>query len=519
MTKKKCFLTRPSLKAALGAALVLSMALFFTGCGGQAEARTDTLIVGVPSLPVQLDPTLANDIASARVNSHIYNTLVYVDYDMIPRPSLATSWEWVDPDHPTQLRVFLREGVLFHNGDVLTASDVAFSLNRASTSPAIASTAGMISYATVVNDHEVLITLDHPFVPFVTFLGHTAQSIFSERAVTEMGDAHSQNPVGTGPFRLVNVVAGDHVELARWEHFWDTPALVETLIVRFLPDAATRLIALETGEIDIMITVPPADLARVQNHAELTLHNEMAVGTHYIAFNTSRPPFNDIRLRHAVQYALNVEMMVGAAFMGAMPRTTGPINSTIWASAADRLEPFPFNQDRARELLAEAGVPDGFSTTFFTNQGNAPNMDVAEITQNMLGAVGIDVSVQILEWATFLGASNNGEPDMIVISWNPTTGDPDQGLFPTFHSSTHGAGGNRAFFSNPEVDALLQAGRMATDPVERANIYYQIQQIIRDESPWVFLAAATEAVGVRNNVQGFRVAPNLRHKFWTLSLN
>ncbi|MCL1993781.1 MAG: ABC transporter substrate-binding protein [Spirochaetes bacterium] len=507
-----------ALRLTVGAALIFSMPLVFTSCGGQVVERTDTLIIGIPSMPANLDPTLTNDVPSARVTFQIYDTLIDLDYDMMPRPNLATSWEWVDPQNPTQLRVFLRSGVFFHNGDELTASDVAFSLNRASVAPAISANAGMIQNATVVSDNEVLITLEQPFVPFINFLGHRGLAIVSERAITEMGvDAHSQAPVGSGPFRLTNIVAGDRLELTRWEHYWGGDVNIENMIFRILPDVQTRLIALETGEIDIMMVLQPQDMSRVQAHPDLRLFQEPTVGTQYIAFNVSRPPFDDIRVRHAVQYALDTEAMVQAVFLGAHPPVTGPLSPRVWASAADRLEPFPFNPDRARELLAEAGLSNGFSTTFMATQGLPQTLDIAEIMQNMLGQVGIDVTVQALEWGAFLEASNRGEPDIITISWITTPGDPDHGLFGPFHSSTWG-GGNRAFFSDPVVDSLLEAGRRETDPVLRADIYYQIQRIIRDESPWVFLATFSEVVGVRNNVQNFRVSPNMIHRFWQVSL-
>ncbi|MCL1993880.1 MAG: ABC transporter substrate-binding protein [Spirochaetes bacterium] len=507
------------IRAAFGAVLALSAALVLIGCGGgQTAGRKDTLIVGITAMHTTLDPSMQNNLHSGRVILHVFDTLVWLDYNMEPRPNLAESWEWVDPANPTQLRVFLRQGVLFHNGDELTARDVTFSLDRALLSPHNASVASMIQGTAAINDYEVLITLEHPFVPFVNFLGAPGMSILNERSVTEMGvDAHSLAPIGTGPYRLTNVVAGDRVELTRWEYFWCEPAPIENLVFRLMADASTRLIALETGEIDIMRSVPPSDISRVQGHPALTLHNEETVLTHFIAFNNARPPFDDVRLRHAVQYAIDMDAMVQAVFMGASVPATGPISPRVWGSAADRLEPFEFNPDRARELLAEAGFPDGLSVTFFTNQGNPQRADTAEIMQNMLRNVGIDMSVHIQEWGTFLESSNSGEPDMLMIAMGPTTGDPDQGLFNTFHSTTWGRGGNMAFFSNPEVDSLLEAGRREADPVARAEIYYQVQRIIRDESPWIFVATAAEITGVRNNVKGFRSAPNSLPRLWTVS--
>ncbi|MCL1994295.1 MAG: ABC transporter substrate-binding protein, partial [Spirochaetes bacterium] len=222
---------------------------------------------------------------------------------------------------------------------------------------------------------------------------------------------------------------------------------------------------------------------------------------------------------HAMNYALDIEAIVQTVFMGTQQRATGPIGGLVWGSAADRLPTFPHNPARAAELLAEAGFADGFAVTFFAPQGATVTIDTAEIVQNMLAPFGIQVSVQILEWGAFLEASNRGETDILSLAWVPTTGDPDQGLFATFHSSMHGAGGNRAFFTNAQVDALLEAGRVETDPVARAQIYYEIQQILREESPWIFFAQGIQALGIRNNVQGFRMSPNLINRFWGVSFS
>lgn len=501
-------------------AVLLALALSFSAYarGGRAAVPADTLIVGVPAMPVNLDPSLANDPNSARVIVQIYNTLIHLNYDNVTEPSLAERWEWVDPANPIELRVFLRRGVRFHNGDELRASDVQFSLDRAAASPVVAMIANMIHSTRVVNDFEVIIRLDFPFVPFVHYLGHNALSIVSERAVREMGvEAHSRAPVGTGPYRLVNIVDGDRVELVRWDGFWGAPAPIQNLVFRFIPDVATRLIALETGEVHIALAIPPVDMPRVRNNPNLTLYTGSIFATHMILFNTQRSPFNDIRVRHAIRHALDMDNLVDAVFLGAWPRSDGIVNYKVWGSVANELPPFEFNPARARQLLAEAGFPNGFTTSIFIDQGNPQRADMAELMQHRLGAIGITMSIVVMEMGVFLSRTAAGDFDIMISSWNSVTGEADYGLFPVFHSSSWGAAGNRARYSNPEVDRLLDLGRRTTDTTALLRIFRDAQFIIHNDTPWIPMVAAAEIIGVRNEVRGFRVAPNQRHRYWTLS--
>ena len=487
------------------------------GSGRDARtARMDTLIVGLAGMPNNLDPSLTNDMPSAYIHEHIYNTLITVDYDMNPVPALAERWVWEDP---TRLRIFLRRGVRFHNGDELRASDVKFTLDRAAVAPQIGHITGMIANTAIVNDYEVLITLQYPFVPFLSHLAHTAASIVNEGVVRQLGDVgHSQAPVGTGPYRVVNIVQGDRIELTRWDNYWGTAAAAPNLVWRVMTDAATRLVSLETGEIDVMFAVAPTDMTRVRNHRDLDLHHEMSLSTNYIGFNVTRPPFNDVRVRHAIQYALNMEAMVQAVYLGAMTPTSGPINSRVWGSTAEPRPAFPHDVARARQLLAEAGYPNGFSTTFFTNEGNPQRQDTGEVMANMLREVGINMEVRLVEWGAYLDMTARGEAPLYMLGWVTVTGDPDYGLHALFHTSNQGGAGNRGFYSNTNVDRLLDQGRQETDPTRRAAIYRELQQILHDDAPWISQSAGAEIIGVRSNVHGFRIHPHGRHQMWGVSL-
>ena len=507
------------MKKLLTLALVLAIvagAFLVTGCPRGAVGRTDTdrLVVAAAGFPANLSPAMTNDMPSAQIHYIVFDTLVVQDYNMDILPGLAYRWAW---DDPSNLRVFLRRDVLFHNGDTMRASDVVFSLERAAASPHVGHITGMISGAQAINDYEVLITLHYPFTPFLSHIAHSATSIVNERAVTEMGEtAHSLAPVGTGQYRVTSVVTGDRIEMTRWDQFWGQPARIRDLTWRSITDGATRLLELETGGIDIMLGLQtmPHDIPRTAANPDLTVFRQMSLATNYIGFNASVVPFNDVRVRRAVYYALDLDAINRAVNPGVGETGRGPINSMVWGSIAYRLPPIEFNPARARQLLAEAGFPNGFSTAIYVNEGNAVRADLAVAMQHQLDAVGITAEVRIVEWGAYLDLTARAEHTMFVLGWVSVTGDPDYGLHPLFHSENFGAAGNRTFWSDAELDRLLDEGRAETDPARRLQIYDEAQRIIHREVPWIFWHTGENVHATRADVRGFQTHPADRIAAW-----
>ena len=498
--------------------IIVAGALLLTGCPGQAAGRADpnTLTIASAGFPANLDPSLTNDMPSAQLHHIIYDTLVNYAQDMSIIPGLAYRWSW---DDPSRLRVFLREGVRFHNGDVLSASDVVFSLERASVSPHIGHITGMIQSAQAINPREVLITLTYPFAPFLSHLAHTATSIVNERAVRELGEeAHSLAPVGTGAYRVTNVVTGDRIEMTRWDDFWGTPAIIQNLTWRIITDGATRLLELETGGIDLMIGLHtmPHDIARTEAHPDIIVHRQMSLSTNYIGFNVQRAPFNDLRVRQAIHHALDLDAINRVVNPGVGATARGPINSMVWGSIADRLPRIEFNPERARQLLAEAGFPNGFSMSIYTNEGNAVRADLAGIMQHQLAAVGINADIRIVEWGAYLDLTARGDHDVFILGWVSVTGDPDYGLHPLFHTSNFGHAGNRTFWGSAEMDQLLDAGRSETDPARRLQLYDEIQRIVHAEVPWIFWHVGEWIHATRADVRGFQPHPADYVRAWEI---
>jgi len=500
-------------KLFLLAALIIMAALIFGGCPNRAR-DPDTLIIATQGGPRSLDPSETNDSASAEIMVQIYDTLFTLNFDTLePIPYLAESFTFEADENGnlTMLRLVLRQGVLFHNGDELKASDVKFTLDRAMVSPHIDHIAGQIIGTEVIADYEVLVTMKTPFIPILNNLAHTALSIVNERAVTEKGKAYGQNPVGTGAMKFKKWVVGNRIELTRWDEYWGEAPRIKNIIVRYIADDATRIIELETGGVDIT-DVPPQNISKVEANPDLIMLKRRGLSMSYIGFNTEKPPFDDLRVRQAIIHALDMDTMVKNVLMGYGIPASGPLSSVVWASAANVLPKQEYNPALARQLLAEAGFPDGFSATVVTNE-NIQRVDTAQIMQSMLAEVGIDLKINILEWAAYLNLLDRGDMEMFILGWVTVTGDPDYGL-EIFHSRGKGQGGNNTRFDNPEVDELLDNARQETDITKRYEMYIEAQRLIHAGSPIIYMNEGQSHMATRSNVRGFEINPAGHHHFW-----
>lgn len=490
-------------------AIASCMAVALAGCGGSgdtAEAK-DTLIVAHGSDAQTLDPHNTNDQPSSRVSVQIYSQLVEVDQDMNLLPGLATSWEQID-ETTTQFR--LREGVLFHNGEELKASDVKFTFERMIASPTVAHIVDAIKGVEVIDDYTVNVMTSEPFGPLLYHLTHTAASILNEKAVTLAGDDYGQQPVGTGPFQFVDWNVGDRVTMEAFDEYYGGKPEIQNLVYRNITEGTNRAIALETGEIDIAYDIEAIDKSTIINHKNLELIEEESLSQSFIAFNTRKAPFDDKKVRQAVAYSINADDIVEAVILGAGRASNSPIGPKVFGHNPDaRL--YRQNHEKARELLTEAGYPDGFSTSLWVSDSPVA-IQMAQVVQAQLRQAGIHMSIEVVEWGAFLDGTNRGDHEMLYMSWITVTGDADYGLYALVSSNTHGGAGNRAFYTNEKVDELLQAGRVSSDQEERRKIYAEIQEILQDELPIFSSHYNFQNVGVQSNVKDFQLAPGGHHR-------
>ncbi|MGL5051901.1 MAG: glutathione ABC transporter substrate-binding protein [Fusobacteriaceae bacterium] len=492
---------------ALGTLALLTL----TACGSKDSAKVgevkNKLVIAQGADAKSLDPHATNDQPSSRVAAQIYDRLVEQDENMKPQPGLAESWEQLDP----KTTIFnLRKGVKFHNGEELKASDVKFTLDRMLKSAQVSHIVGAIETIEVIDDYTVKVTTKEAFGPLLNHLAHTAASILNEKAVTESGDQYGQKPIGTGAYMMDTWQAGDSIALKSNPEYYKGASPIESVVFRSIPEGTNRTIGLETKEIDIAYDVEPIDKARVQEDPNLELIEEPSLSMAYLGFNVNKAPFDNVKVRQAVAYALDVKPIIDVVYQGSGTSANSPIGPLVFGYN-ENAKSYENDMVKAKELLSEAGYPNGFSFKLWTNDSPA-RRDIAVIVQDQLKQIGIDVTIETLEWGAYLDGTARGEHDMFILGWVSVTGDADYGLYPLFHSSAQGGAGNRSFYSNPVVDKQLEEARASVDPVLRKKLYGEIQLKVQEDLPILTIAYTTQNVGVQKNVKNFKMNPAGHHK-------
>ncbi|RNF38106.1 glutathione ABC transporter substrate-binding protein [Planococcus salinus] len=512
--------------------MVLALALVLAACaGGSDDSATDTdepddgttsdsggeaggdLILAVLSDASSLDPHGSNDVPSSVVQANIYETLVNRNENNEIIPGLAESWEQVDE---TTWTFKLQEGVTFHDGEEFNAEVVKMNLDRVR-DEAVGSPRfflyEMITDVEVLSDYEVQITTEYPFAPLLAHLSHNGGGMISPAQIEadyaalengeDPGSVVSSEPVGTGFFKFDTWNAGSEIRLVKNEEYWGEPANVDSVTFRVVPDSQVRAADLETGNVHIIDPVQPNEVERINNSGVASVHQQASSSLAYLGFNTEKEPFNDPLVRQAISYAVDREAIISGIYDEFGIPAIGPLAPGIFGYTED-IDAIEYDMDQARALLEEAGMSDGFSTTIWTND-NPQRQSIAVLVQEALAELNIDVSIEVMEFGAYLDQTAAGEHDMFVLGWSNPTGDADYGTYALFHSSQKGNPGNRSFYENPEVDALLDEGRRESDPERRQEIYAEVQQILTDEAPMAFLMHQEYLVGVADNVQGFEI--------------
>ncbi len=500
--------------------VLLIVGLIFTAGLEPSEAQSPKrLVVANFADANSLDPQMVSDTASFWIQNQMYEGLVRRTADMGVQPALAEDWEFVDD---RTVEFYLRQGVKFHNGDEFTAHDVKFSYERLLDpdfgSPGASRLAMVdIDNVEIIDDYTIRIPTKEPFAAILTYLAHSASLIISQSAVEEYGADFGENPVGTGPFMLKEWRQGDQVVMEKFDDYWGGAAQVDELVFRAIPEGTSRTIELETGGVQVSRGIARVDLDRVEDHPNLTLHLYEALRINYMGFNHETEPFNDVRVRQALAYALDHREIVQAVYGPLGGPASGYLNSNIWAFNPDTYL-YDRDLDRARELMAEAGYADGFSTSIAINDDDTRRA-LAEVVSYQLEQLNIECSIEVYEWGAYLDLTGRGDHEIYMLAWLASTGDPHHAMHPLFHSANKGSAGNRQFFDNPRVDELLEKGMVETDMDQRMAFYQEAQQILSEEVAWIPLADDREAVGVHESVTNFEPCPSGYHMFHEVGLD
>lgn len=513
-------------------ACLLSAAALLTGCG--TESR-QVLVFGRGSDSVGLDPALENDGESFKVCDNLYETLVtYAEETTEIRPLLARSWE-ISPDRLTWT-FHLRTGVRFHDGTPFNAQAMLFSLgrqfwvdhpfHRVEGTYKYWKDMGMdeiVADLQAVDDSTFVIRLKEPNAPFLSNLAMNFCAAVSPTAVARYRGDFFKNPVGTGPFRLVEWRKDERLVLARFEEYWGERPLLDQLVFKPMQEASVRFLELRQGTIQGLDALTPEYLESIRSDPNLQLLTQPGMNVGYLAMNLDRPPFDNRLVRLAVNHAVDKQSLVDNLYGGLAVPAKNPIPPTMWGYN-DRIEEYAFDPERARALLREAGFPNGFDTELWAMPAPRPYMPqpdkIAQAIQAQLERVGIRARIVQWEWGTYLDKVSNGDHPMALLGWVGDNGDPDNFLYVLLDlAAATKPAQNIAFYRSQELHDLLVAARRSADPGERARLYAQAQEVVHRDAPWVPLVHATQTMAFQRRVHGFTLHPTGSHWFRRVSLN
>lgn len=487
-----------------------------------AQKMGGSLVIAQGVDAVTLDSHLVVDAPTFTVTSHIFETLFEYTPDGKIVPHLAESYT-VSPDSLVWT-LKLRKGVKFHDGTPLDAEAVKFNLERV-LNPETKSTykflINRITKIEAVDASTVRLSTEKPFAPMLAHLTHGAIAIQSPAAIKKHGKEYINFPTGTGPFKFKEWVRGDRLVLVKNPDYWGKKPYVNEVVFKPVPEGGARVALIETGAAHAIVRVPPRDAPRLAASKDVEVVNTPSVRTIYIAFNMLKAPFTDLRVRQALNHAVNKPSVVQHILAGVGRPSDAPISPGIFGYRP--IMTYGYDPAKAKKLLAEAGHPKGFKTELYCPSGRYLNdIQVCEAVQAQLREVGVDAAIKTMEWAAYLDITKKGPQESVVpmymLGWGTVTGDADYGLYALFHSSQWTpAGQARNFYKNPKVDELLDRGRTVANPAAREAAYKEAMELITKDAPWLFLHAESQLSAVRKNVKGVVVHPIERmmaHEAW-----
>ena len=449
----------------------------FTAAEASGSGRTD-LNLTVAEAFITFDPIYQNLIVDNGVCVQMFETLYFTDDEAVSHPMLAESYSVSDDGLTYTFN--LRKGVKFHNGDEMNADDVVFSIQEAMKSPYRYTAVEPVKDCVKVDDYTVEIIMKAPYGPFFTSLN--SMWVVNKRAYEEAGSsvAFGEAPVGTGPYKFDSQQKNVSVSISIFEDYWGTPATIEKINWRVITDTSTAVIAFEAGELDIL-DVPSASWETIKASGNWITVDMPYTHICYMAYNHEVAPFDNVLVRQAINYAINKEDIIIMARDGlAEPANTVAKYPYVFGATYDT-KTYNYDPEKAKELLAEAGYPDGFDMGAIQALSGAYFEKVAQVVQANLADIGITSTIELRESATYQTDISAGNYTMAV---NGRTTSPDFSFFDVFYDSAQIGAGNGARFSNERVDELFALGKSTLDADERIAYYNEIINIVQEDATY-----------------------------------
>jgi len=535
--------------------LLLTFALI-VGMMASASAK-GVLVFGSSGDASRLDPGDVTDGESIQRMDNIFEGLVEFKSGTTEiEPCLATSWE-VSEDGK-EITFHLREGVKFHDGTDFNADAVIFSFARQYDTnhpyyqygewPYWGWMYGDIDKVEKIDDYTVKIVMKNINASIMTSFAMFTVNIVSPTNAEKYKEDAFKNPCGTGPFKFVEWVKDDHITLEANENYWRERASLDKLIFKVIPDPSARLMALEVGEVQGIEYPNPADLDRIKANQDLVLMSQPGMNVGYMAMNegygyidenknavrdiADEPlvktpgyfePLTKKEVRQAINMAIDKQSIVDNLYMGTAIKAKNGM-PPFMLGYNDDIEDYPYDPERAKALLAEAGYPDGFEVTLYVMPVSRPYMfdppKIGEAIQSYLAAVGITVKFYQVDWGTYLQETMEGKHQMCLLGWTGDNGDPDNFMNVLYGANvcSIGTAGNYAFYTNSTNQELLSAALGTYDEEKRAAYYKKAQEMIHEDAGYVYLAHSTQNIVFRTNVKGYVLNPTSRKFFYPVTV-
>jgi dipeptide transport system substrate-binding protein len=504
-------------------------------------AVAKTLVFCSEGNPEALNPQIVTTTTGMNAGRPIFNSLVeFAPGTTTIVPALAESWSVSDDG--TVYTFKLRAGVKFHANRGFTptrdmnADDVAFSLMRqwkedhpyhriSGASFDYFKDMGMpelLKSIVKVDDRTVRIELTRPEAPFLANMAMPFNVILSAEYAEQLMRAGTperldQEPIGTGPFAFAGYQKDIAVRYRAFPDYWAGRMPIDTLVFSITPNPLVRLTKLKAGECQVMAFPNPGDIAQIEGNPALKLLRQEGLNVGYLAMNATRPPFDDVRVRRAINMAIDKASILEAVYQGAGVAAKNPVPPTLW-SYNDAIADYPYDPAAAQKLLAEAGHGQGIETALWympVSRAYNPNAKrVAEMIQTDLAKIGVRVRLVTDEWSAYRKRLQAGEHALALYGWTGDNGDPDNFLHVLLGCPAARSGGNNiAKWCNAEYDALVTRAKLTAKQAEREALYRAAQEIFKREAPWVPLAHSVVFMATRKEVTGFKIDPLGRHPF------
>ena len=509
-----------------------------------AIAADKTLIFCSEGDPEHFTPAFNGTSTSFDVTGQIYDRLVRFEQDGTQlRPSLAQQWR-VSKDGRTYV-FSLRRGVKWHSNanfkptrDV-NADDVLFTLGRQwqadhpyrhvtrSQYPYFESLgfAQLLQRVRKLDAYTVEVVLNRPDATFVSTLAMQWAGIQSQEYAQAMlnnqtPELFDQQPIGSGPFQFKSYTRGQEVVFQAFDHYWEGRSKLDHLIFSITPSASERWQKIKAGQCHVMPYPNPADLPEMRRTDGVVMQEKTGVNIGYMAYNTSKPPFTDVRVRRALNMAIDTRRILRQVYKHTALPATNPIPPIQWGYNR-RVPEDNYAPAQAMALLKEAGYAKGFTVDLWAMDVQRPYMPdaiaVAKLIQEDLAEVGVRVTVKTHNWAEYFQRARTGEHDMVLYGWTGDNGDPDNFLN-TLLSCDAVDGNNLARFCNAGYDALVKKAKISLDPIERTHLYEQAQLVFKEQAPWLTIAHTNQYKVLRAEVKGFHITALGRHWFYGVDL-